>query len=128
MDRRAAIVGSGALVTGAVIPLVGAESSVAGAYDVTLGVQPGKVPEEFLCKVSLRSDETPRMFETEGSFKRGSIGTLRTGGGRPDGTFIDIVVDVTVDGAGQRAEFVAKVTDRGKLVTTQRTSVSLTTV
>jgi hypothetical protein len=85
------------------------------------------VAEDFLCKVSLRSAETPRVFEAEGSFKRGSTGTLRTGGGRPDGSLIDLVVEVTVDEPGQRAEFVAKVTDRGKLVTTQRTWVSLTT-
>ncbi len=125
MNRRAAIVSSGVLAAGAVTPRVSAAAAIANAYDITLGVECGKTADEFLCTASLRSGEPVKIFEAEGSFRRGSTGTLRAGGGRPDGTFIDLIVDVTVDGEGRRAEFVAKVTDRGNLVTTQRTTVSL---
>ena len=125
MKRRAALVGSGAVLVGAVGARVRADVSATGNYDITLGVQPGDKDDEFLCRVALRSGESGRMYQTEGAFKRGTTGTLRTGEGRPDGSVIDLAVDVTVDAPGQRAECVAKVSDRGKLVSIQRTSFAL---
>ena len=125
MKRRTALVGSGAVLVGAVAARVHAGASATGSYDITLGVQPGKKDDEFLCRVALRSGESGRVYETEGSFKRGTPATLRTGEGRPDGSEIDLTVEVTVDAPGQRAECVAKVSDRGKLVSIQRTSFTL---
>jgi hypothetical protein len=102
-----------------------AEASASGRYDITLGVQPGKKADEFLCRVGLRSGESGQIHETEGSFKRSSTGTLRTGEARRDGSAVDLTVEVTVDAPGQRAEFVARVSDRGKIISVQHTTVEL---
>jgi hypothetical protein len=125
MNRRVALVGSGAVLATAIASRTDAEANATGSYDITLGVQPGKKGDEFLCQVSLRSGESGRIYQQDGFFKRGTTGTVRTGEGRPDGSAIDLTVDVTVDTAGERAEFIAKVSDRGKLVSIQRTSVQL---
>ena len=125
MNRRVALVGSGAIVAGAMAARSSAEASATGNYDITLGVEPGKKEDEFLCRVSLRSGESGRIYQQEGSFKRGTTGTVRIGEGRPDGSAIDLTVDASVNGPGQQAEFIAKLSDRGKLVSIQRTSVSL---
>ena len=125
MNRRVALVGSGAVLATAIAGRSGAEANATGSYDISLGVEPGKKDDEFLCQVTLRSGESGRIYQHDGFFKRGTTGTVRTGEGRPDGSAIDLTVDVTVDTAGERAEFVAKVSDRGKLVSIQRTSVHL---
>ena len=125
MNRRVALLGSGAVLATAIASRTVADATATGSYDITLGVKPGKRDDKFLCQVSLRSGESGRIYQHDGFFKRGTTGTVRTGEGRPDGSAIDLTVDVTVDTAGERADFVAKVSDRGKLVSIQRTSVQL---
>jgi hypothetical protein len=119
------LLGSGALVAGALARRADGEPAAAGAYDYSLSIEPAKTKDEYLCQVSLRSAEFGNIQEQAGSFKRGSTTTVRMGEGRPDGSAIDLVVDVKVDDSGERAEFIAKITDREKIVSVQRTSVSL---
>lgn len=126
MNRRAALVGSGVVIAGAIASPAVAEVAPVGTYDITLGVKPGKDADEFLCRASLSSAEFGTIRESEASFKRGSTGTLRTGQARRDGSAVDLSVDVTVDAPGRRAEFVARISDRGRVVSTQRTTVELT--
>jgi hypothetical protein len=90
MNRRVALVGSGAVLVGAVAARARADASPTGSYDITLGVQPGKKEDDFLCRVALRPGESGRLHEAEGSFKRGTTGTLRTGERRPDGSAVDL--------------------------------------
>jgi hypothetical protein len=125
MKRRAALFGSGAALLGGTLAIASTTDSQPASYDVDLGIQPGKADNEFLCTVSLHSGETGHTQQTDGSFKQGTTGTLRTGQGRADGSSIDLLVEVTVDASGSRAKFVATVSDRGTVVTTQRTSVAL---
>jgi len=125
MERRVALLGSGALVAGALARRADADPTATGAYDFSLDIEPAKTKEEFLCRVSLRSGESGRIYENEGSLKPGSPTTLRMGEGRPDGSAIELIINVNVDSSGDRAEIVAKITDREKVVSVQRTSVSL---
>ena len=125
MNRRAAIVGSGVALAGAVASSVAAQPATSGAYDVTLKVQPSKKPDEYLCRISFRSGESGRIHESEVSFKSGSKYTHRLGEGRRDGSSIDLTVDVTVDDSGKWAEFATKVTDGTKTISVQRTTIEL---
>lgn len=125
MERRTVLLGSGALVGGALARRAAGDPAAAGAYEFSLNIEPAKTKEEFLCRVSLRSGESRRIYEQEGSFKRGLTTTLRMGEGRPDGSALELIIDVNVDASGERAEMVAKITDREKIVSVQRTSVSL---
>ena len=126
MHRREALLGSGAVLASSVaLPAAAAGPAATGAYDISLGVEPAKGPDEFLCRVSLRPAESGQIHESEHAFKRGTNATMRTGEGRPDGSAIELVVEVTVDTSGTSAAFVATITDRTKVVSVQRTSVAL---
>jgi hypothetical protein len=107
------------------VPATATDSSAIGAYDISLGIEPAKGPDEFLCRVSLRPAESGRIHQSEDTFKRGTNATMRMGEGRPDGSAIELVVEVTVDASGTSAGFVATITDRNKVVSVQRTSVAL---
>jgi hypothetical protein len=125
MKRRAALFGSGATLLGSTLAAATTSAPQPGPYDIVLGIEPGKTDNEFLCTVSLHSAETGHTQQADGSFKQGTTSALRVGQGRPDGSAIDLLVEVSVDASGRRADFVATVSDRGKVVTTQRTSVAL---
>jgi DMSO/TMAO reductase YedYZ molybdopterin-dependent catalytic subunit len=126
MHRREALLGSGVVLAAvAALPATAVESSATGAYDISLGVEPAKGGDEFLCRVSLRPAESGRIHQSEHAFKRGTNATMRMGEGRPDGSAIELLVEVTVDASGTSAAFVATITDRNKIVSVQRTSVAL---
>jgi hypothetical protein len=126
MKRRAVLLGSGAMVAGAVAlradtgPLGGS-----GTSDIGLGIEAARSTDEFLCRLTFRPAESGKLHERTDSFKRGTLTTIKVGEGRPDGSSIDLTVAVSVDPSGDRAECAVTITDRGKIVTIQRTSVAL---
>ena len=126
MNRRDVLTGTAAVLAGG-RAFSSAESPVgsSGAYDISVSVEPGAEPDEFVCSTSLGPTESGKVHQTKGVFRRGSARTMRVGEGRPDGTSIDLTVDVSVHASGRSVEFVATVSDRGRVQTTQRTSVSL---
>lgn len=125
MERRTVLLRAGAVLAGAVAVAAGTDSPSAVAYEVTLGIEPGKEADEFRCRVFFRSPESAQIHETEGSFKPDTTGTLRTGEGRPDGSAIEVMVEVSIDASGERAHFISKITDRDKVVGVRRRSVAL---
>ena len=74
MHRREALLGSGVVLAAvAALPATAVESSGTGAYDISLGVEPVKGADQFLCRLSLRPAESGRIQQSEHAFKRGRL-------------------------------------------------------
>src|SRR6266540_4412830 len=120
MQRRQVLRASGAFLVSTAAAHAGADTGGTGSYDVTVGIEPATQGGDFLCKVAFQTAETGRLHEGQHTLKRGTTSTFTTGEGRPDGSAVDLTVDVTVGGSGERAQFVATITDHDRVISVQR--------